>query len=256
MNAVVRLLGAPSVETGGAPVPAPRGRKSWALLAYVLLAERPPSRQRLAALLFPDAEDPLGALRWSLADLRRTLSSYAEIGGDPVAIRLSDDATTDIEMLEHGITEPLDSLGGELLEGLTLEGCPAFETWLQVERHRLASAGEALLRELALRELSAGRPDAAVGVATALVGRNPLDETNQVLLVRCLAAAGSHQAAADQVRRCEELFGTELGTAPSPALRAAADARPMASMQQLTHGSAAAAAQLEAGQAAVNAGAI
>lgn len=74
MTALVRLLGAPRFDTGGAPTPPPRGRKSWGLLAYLLLTEHPPSRQRLAALLFPEADDPLGALRWSLADLRRSLA--------------------------------------------------------------------------------------------------------------------------------------------------------------------------------------
>ena len=75
MTVVVRLLGAPSVETDGAPTTPARGRKSWALLSLLVLSERPPTRQRLATLLFPDADDPLGALRWSLADLRRSLAA-------------------------------------------------------------------------------------------------------------------------------------------------------------------------------------
>ncbi len=82
MTALVRLLGAPRFDTGGAPTPPPRGRKSWRLLAYLLLTEHPPSRQRLAALLFPEADDPLGALRWSLADLRRSLAGMESLGGD------------------------------------------------------------------------------------------------------------------------------------------------------------------------------
>ena len=56
----IRLLGRPTVERNGEPVPPPRGRKAWALLAYLLLAERPPSRRHLAELLFSEADDPLG----------------------------------------------------------------------------------------------------------------------------------------------------------------------------------------------------
>ena len=77
MEGTIRLLGRPSIAHGGVPVRAPRGRKSWALLAYVLLAERPPARKRLAEMLFADAEDPLGALRWTLAELRER-SAYGE----------------------------------------------------------------------------------------------------------------------------------------------------------------------------------
>jgi len=90
MTVVIRLLGAPSIETGGAPAPRPRGRKSWALLTYLVVAERTPARQRLASLIFPGADDPLGALRWSLADLRRSLRGYADISGDPVHLRAAD----------------------------------------------------------------------------------------------------------------------------------------------------------------------
>ena len=83
----MRLLGTPSIEVDGELARPPRGRKSWALLAYLLLADRPPSRTHLASLLFAEADDPLGALRWSLAELRRSLRPYAEIAGDPLTIR-------------------------------------------------------------------------------------------------------------------------------------------------------------------------
>ena len=70
MTLTIRLLGRPVVERDGQAVPPPRGRKTWALLAYLVLAERPQGRRHLAELLFADADDPLGALRWSLAELR------------------------------------------------------------------------------------------------------------------------------------------------------------------------------------------
>jgi hypothetical protein len=67
---MICLLGPPAIQRDGRPARPPRGRKAWALLAYLLLADRPPSRRHLAELLFADADDPLGALRWSLAELR------------------------------------------------------------------------------------------------------------------------------------------------------------------------------------------
>lgn len=59
----IRLLGRPRADVDGRPVPGPRGRKTWALLAVLLLADQPSSRRSLANLLFPEAGDPLGALR-------------------------------------------------------------------------------------------------------------------------------------------------------------------------------------------------
>jgi len=77
----IRLLGPPTLERDGRSVAAPRGRKAWAVLAYLLLAERPPGRRQLAELLFGDADDPLGALRWTLAELRRALGAPGLFGG-------------------------------------------------------------------------------------------------------------------------------------------------------------------------------
>ena len=63
------------------PIREPSGFAEWvasrpaeekdALLARVALAERPVGRRELAGQLFGEADDPLGALRWCLADLRR-----------------------------------------------------------------------------------------------------------------------------------------------------------------------------------------
>ena len=74
---------------------APRGRKAWAVLTYLLLADRPPSRRQIAELLFGDADDPLGALRWTLAELRRALGVRG-LTGDPVATTLGDDVSVDV----------------------------------------------------------------------------------------------------------------------------------------------------------------
>lgn len=250
----VRLLGAPSIDIDGAP--APRSRKAWALLAYLTLTERPPTRQRLAALLFPAADDPLGALRWSLADLRRSLRPHAEITGDPVRLTFAEGVTTDVATLSTTASASVVEVGGELLEGMAFDGCPGFETWLLVERRRLGAAYEAVLRESALSDLGAGRLDASVQTARRLVALNSLDENYQTLLVRCLAASGQREAALDQVARCVALFRRELGTDPSPAVRAAAESTRGGFTRPATVGWAAAAAQLEAGEAAVNAGAV
>jgi DNA-binding SARP family transcriptional activator len=257
MAALIRLLGAPGIESVGAPAPHPRGRKSWALLAYLVLCERPPARQQLASLLFPDAADPLGALRWSLADIRRTVGDLATVEGDPVRVVLAEGVTTDIALVLAGSLGSREvPVDGELLTGMTFESCPAFETWLHVERRRIANEWESVLRERSLRQLAAGQFRSALGTAARLVESNPLDENHQVLLVRCLAAAGLHADAVAQVDRCVDLFRRELGVAPSPALSRAADVGRGGAPRNHDQGRASAVALLEAGEAAVSAGSI
>ena len=85
MAVTVRLLGPPQVERDGVAAPPPRGRKAWALLAYLVLTRRPSARAHLAELLFADADDPLGALRWTLAELRRALGDAGLFRGDPLS---------------------------------------------------------------------------------------------------------------------------------------------------------------------------
>jgi DNA-binding SARP family transcriptional activator len=97
----VRLLGRPRVEGDGQPCGQPRGLKSWALLARIALTPRPTYRRELAAELFGDADDPLGALRWSPADLRRSLGLPGALRGDPVALT-ANDVWLDVWALEDG----------------------------------------------------------------------------------------------------------------------------------------------------------
>ena len=76
-------------------------RKSWARLAYLVLNERPPTRHRLAALLYQEAEDPLRALRWGLSEVRR-VRGLATIEGDPVVLSRHPDLMIDVEVVAGG----------------------------------------------------------------------------------------------------------------------------------------------------------
>jgi len=253
----IRLLGAPAVERDGQPVARPRGRKAWALLCYLLLAHRQPTRRHLADLLFAEADDPLGALRWTLAQLRRALGVQA-FAGDPIDTALGPDVTVDIRsVLTDRIDGPaLLDLGTDLLEGLELASNVEFESWLLVERHRVSAIVEARLRQEALALLAAGRPGEAVPYAAAVVARNQFDEGNHELLVRALAMSGDRAAAERQVAVCEDLMRREVGVEATAAVRDAAGASSASPSTLPLSGRAAAVSQLEAGRAAIVAGAV
>jgi len=149
----IRLVGRPEIERDGAIVAPPRGHKSWAVLAYLVLADRSVARAQLAALIFGDAADPLGALRWSLAQLRRALGVPGALDGDPLDLRLPPGAAVDVLALGAGDPDPALARG-ELLERVDLGGATDFGTWLLVERRRFAGLCEAVLRDAALAALS------------------------------------------------------------------------------------------------------
>lgn len=251
MGLAVHLLGHPTVEGGGRA--APRGRKAWALLAYLLAGEVPPTRSHLAGLLFSGAEDPLRSLRWHLTELRRVLNLSPErLGGDPVRVRLPEDAMVDMAMVRSGdalAARGIPGLGRELLEGMDFSDSPAFEVWLLIERRHLRAASAALLREAALSLLAAGDAPAAVGLAGRLVSSEPTDEEGRALLRRCLDAEGGDGGTDDATAlRPGDLAGT-----PPPPSSSDRDGR---AGRHPAAGRALARAQVEAGKAAVAGGAL
>jgi len=255
----INLLGRPSIVRDGAEVPPPRGRKVWALLAYLLLAGAPPTRSRLAELLFAGADDPLAALRWNLVELRRLLGPEAAVGGEPVRLELPPDATVDLRLLTSGTwveAKGVPGLDRELLEGIEIVGSSIFETWLLAERRRFTGLSAAVLREAATARLAAGDAPAAIGLATRLVALDEFDEEAHALLVRACSAAGDTAGARRHLAGAVDLLRRELGVEPSATLLGAADPAAASPAAAPVRGAAAARALLEAGEAAIGAGAV
>ena len=102
MSRTIHLLGRPRIENPSGDAYEFRSRKSWALLAFLVLGDRPPTRSRLASLLFAEADDPLRALRWNLSEIRRGLGEAGSIEGDPVVLERPDDAKVYVEIILRG----------------------------------------------------------------------------------------------------------------------------------------------------------
>jgi DNA-binding SARP family transcriptional activator len=248
----VRLLGYPRFDdVAGQSRQPPRGQKSWALLGRVALADRPMTRSELAAELFGEADDPLGALRWCLADLRRSCQDPQLLRGDPVTLAAGS-LWLDVLALWDG-SLPAADIGGELLAGVEPRNCPAFDLWLMLARGRCAARSMEELRQAALRLLTAGDAETAAELAGRAAGLDPLDESAQELFLRALVAAGHPARAAVHLALCEAALAKE-GIAPSPALRAAALTPPSAPAAGLLRAGAVARSLLRAGTAALDAG--
>lgn len=149
MPLTIHLLGPPRAERDGLPLPQPRGHKIWALLAYLLRSSAPVRRPQLSGLLFADAQDPLGALRWNLCQLRRLLGG-SQLGGNPLTLALEPGAQVDVLTLVNGNAADaaaLPGIGRDLLEGIRFPSSPAFDAWLDGERTRLRAHARAVLAE-------------------------------------------------------------------------------------------------------------
>ena len=256
MALAVHLLGTPRVERDGSVAPAPKGRKVWALLTYLLLSDAAPLRTQLASLLFSEADDPLRALRWNLNAVRTLLGGDAAIEGEPVTLRLPPGTFVDAAMVPRATwleAVAIPSMEQELLAGMDFPSAVTFETWLLNQRRHLRATAAAALAEGTLARLASGDASRAVDLAVRLVALEPLDDRHQALLVRSLTAAGDHAGARRQIAAGRALFRRELGLDPGPMLTDATAAP--AFTPPGARGLSAIRAQIDAGQAAIRAGA-
>lgn len=258
VSLAINLLGPPRLMRDGRAMPSPKGRKAWALLAYLACSDGNATRSHLAQLLFDEADDPVRALRWNLTEIRRCLGGAVTIEGDPPILALENGTLVDVDVLKTGTwveATALPGLGRDLLEGADPSSSAAFQGWLLNERRHLKAMSGAVLREAALGHLAAGITEAAIDMAAKLVALDPLDEAHQALLIRCYVMAGDDAAAARQLAACIELFRRELGIEPGPAVTAAIRAPQQTPVSPIS-AAVAARAQLEAGTAAMKAGAL
>jgi DNA-binding SARP family transcriptional activator len=229
----IRFLGEMDIARSGVRLDLPPSKKTRGLLAYLALTGRPHRRERLCQLLWDVADDPRGALRWSLSRLRAVVDEpdrpRIRAPRDSVAFD-ANGAWIDISALKQRcsaglektsieeLTEFARQFRGELLEGLNLDDFLDFQGWCIAEREEARKLRANVLRALVGR--LAGDPEAALPHARALAAVDPLDEKARAGLVRVLAAAGRRGEAEQQYEAARRLL-KELGRPPSAELDAA-----------------------------------
>jgi len=217
----IRLLGAFAVTRGGAPVSI-GSRSAQALLAYLALtAGARHRRERLAALLWPDAGDESARqnLRNALWTLRKALgegvivADKISVGMDPGAGHRLDVA----ELSRGGGVEELEAAasayGGELLPGW-------YEEWVLLERERLRAELDARTGELVERLLADDRAAEALRWVERWLAHGQAPEPAYRYLMLARHALGDLAGVASAYRRCVKALEEELGVEPSPETRA------------------------------------
>ncbi|UHQ19877.1 alpha/beta fold hydrolase [Lysobacter sp. KIS68-7] len=241
---VLRVLGPVRIESASGAFE-PGARREQAVLALLAAEARPMSRARLAAMLWPDADEVDARAR-----MRRLLHALSHhVGQDALVIdrqtvALARDLcdATDLASLRGALAQGLyrandetsdESLAAleraaqlaaaEFAEGLALYECDELSAWLERQRESLRQARAQALAQLVVRLEGAGQHERALHHAQELVALDPLNEAAQRQLIRLYATVGQPHAALQQFERCRQLLHDELGVDPEAATRQLAD---------------------------------
>jgi len=243
MQFSLTFFGPPQIKYNGSLLKIAR-RKALALLAYLAVSEQDHSRDALAVLFWPEADQSRAraALRSALWALNKTpLAHFLVVESEQVGLRLSPTAAEHIfvDVLyfrekiaawrQHhhntptlcpdclaGLTESIALYKDDFLAGFTLPDAPAFDEWhffqTDSQRQTLAAALDALIAHYRAQ----GEPHHAVPLARRYVALDPLHEPAQRLLMQLYAEAGQHSAARRQFEQCRQILQDELRVDPSP----------------------------------------
>lgn len=197
----LRLLGDPAVLLPDGNV-RPLERRAAALLALVAL-EPGVSRQRAAALLWPDSGTARTSLRQQLARFR---SAYGRslVEGEG-ALTLPADIAVDLR--QGG--------AGKLLGAFSFDDCEDFADWLAQQRaaHRGGQVDE-LARAIAAAEAQRDYEQALV-LAERLLAVEPDSEAHQRTLIRLHYLRGDLAQAQAGYEKLRRELHSRFGTAPS-----------------------------------------
>jgi DNA-binding SARP family transcriptional activator/pimeloyl-ACP methyl ester carboxylesterase len=229
----LQLFGVPTAVVQGRETRLPL-KRAVALLAYLAFNPGPVPRAHLAALLWPDADEPLARTR-----LRRLVYTIEEaIGGSVlssdndclalIAQSVQTDALQFTQFARRAVTTATfddDSLAQArqwvaqarrpLMQGIAF-GSDSFDDWLKAASiehdHLLARLLERLIDALGSRSEFAS----ALDLAETLVALDVYREPSYVLLMQLHALQGHSAGVEATYTRCAEVLRAEFGIRPGP----------------------------------------
>ena len=214
------FLGTLDIRHDDQQLPKPPTLKSQSLLAYLILhRQRPQPRDRLVGLFWGDRPERKArrSLSTALWHIRRCLPHEGLILSDPQAAQFDpqSDLWLDVQEFEAQVsrddTASLQSAVA-LYRDDFLDGF--YDDWIINERYRLGTLFLDALARLMGRHERKGEHQAALAIATRLLGHDPLREDAHRLAVRAYCRLGQRNAALEQYRSCREVVLEELGAEP------------------------------------------
>jgi predicted ATPase len=221
-------------------------RKAIGLLSYLLIeSNHAHSREFLLGLLWPDLPTAAAQnnLRVTWAQLQKTLGTSASdeqphLIGDRLSLRFNPLSAHELDVARFRalieacrlhlhpdphdcaecaarLTEALNLVRGDFLEGFSLGDCLQFDEWLLLQREHFRVQVTSALEQLAAFHERAGQLPEAERFIRRLLEYDPLNESAYRQLMRVLARADQRSAALDVYETCRRVLGTELGLAPA-----------------------------------------
>ncbi len=222
----VYFFGRFRVEREKEAVPLPT-RKVELLLAYLILHPGPHSREKLAALFWPDVPDDSArtSLRNALYTLRRKLGRQL-LHTDRETVQINSnfplwvDALTFKKQATRFLNEPslgpnavnLELYPKELLDGF-------YDDWVLVEREAFRNLYLETLLTLTQQMRSQSEYEKAVEFAEMALACDRASERAHQHMIVCHVALGNRGAALRQYEACREALAEELDVEPSPATK-------------------------------------
>jgi DNA-binding SARP family transcriptional activator len=224
MAFTLRVLGGVRLECDGQPLQGRAAqRRRLALLAVLAVSpEHTLRRDRLVALLWPDAQEEAGRrlLTEALYVFRRELHPDVVLTrGDEVAINpavLQVDAREQREALERGdLRAAVEAYGGPFLAGFGCDDVPGFDQWVDGERARLARRHEAALERLAREAAERGELNVAAEWWGKLSFEDPYSSAVARALIETLSRLGEHARALQFGTAFVRRLADDLGVEPA-----------------------------------------
>ena len=216
----LRLFGPMQAVIDGQPLPKMRSRKALWILAILVLREgRAITRERLAAMLWPDSEREVGLsnLRPLISELRSAL----QVLGEPLTTPDRRAIMLDLSSIQADVLQfKADLVRGELelatqiYTGVLLEDCD--DEWIIPEREAKELACLDALDRLIETCFARGDFAAATGFAQKGVLLAPKREAPRRTLMETLSRSGDISGALESYRDYERALRGQRGGAPDP----------------------------------------
>jgi DNA-binding SARP family transcriptional activator len=222
------LFGSPALMRGEVSITLDT-RKATALLAYLVVSQRPFRRDVLAGLLWPEYSqvNARAALRRTLSTLNKALEGRVlDIQREEIGILRDAPLWIDVIEFRHclaaapgaeriaRLTQAVNLYRGDFLEGFSLRDSLEFDDWqyrtAEVLRQEFAAALDALTDDCVM----SGQYADGLSWMQKRLKLDPLHEQAHQQLMRLYAWVGNRNEALRQYHECKRLLQEELGVEP------------------------------------------
>jgi DNA-binding SARP family transcriptional activator len=224
----ITLLGAPQLQLANLILSKEITGRALALLAYLVVTNRPQTRSLLADLLWNDVTEHQARknLRYVIYDLRQVLGDYLIVSRQTVAFNSGNPYWLDVEVFSTFLesdqspanTELLQDVLNlyqvEFLDGFYIQDAPIFDTWMAAQRQKLHTQAVHGLQLLAQQYLNQQKYMAGILTTQRILSLEPWNEDAHRQQMCLFAYAGHHSAALTQYEVCRQALLEEFDTEP------------------------------------------